>query len=118
MNDYEMVVYAENEHGIDVRYEPLYEDLELYTQEEQDLDTYLCNGVETYEDEQLTFPYSKVKDAFVKWYGQIFCHDEFDSFNEAFDNAWNSFDYVPNSQSCDDVASTMAGMWQFDNNEF
>lgn len=54
----------------------------------------------------------EVKTAFVQLYGNDVYSSEFDSFDQAFRSAWDSFDYVAGASTAEDFAQAMTDCWQ------
>lgn len=56
--------------------------------------------------------FQSIKSAFVALYGEFFNNDSFESFDEAFSDAWQAFDFVAGAESAEDFAEAMCGLPQ------
>ena len=60
----------------------------------------------------MSYTYDEIKRVFIGLYGDFIYHQEFDSFDQAFRDAWNTFDYVANVQSAEEFCEGMTNCWQ------
>lgn len=63
----------------------------------------------------LTFHYQEVRSAYIEMYGEFYDESEFESFEDAFKIAWDSFDFISNATDPYEVAEGMTECSQLQN---
>ena len=56
--------------------------------------------------------YQDAKSAFIFLYGDTIFNEQFGSFDEAFRDAWDSFDFIPGAETPEQFAEGMTECWQ------
>lgn len=56
--------------------------------------------------------FRQAKDAYVELYGKFYNELEFDNFEDAFEDAWKSFDYISGASDEYELAQGMCNCWQ------
>ena len=60
----------------------------------------------------IAYTFNQIKQAFINLYGDSIYNQDFDSFDEAFQAALESFDFITNAESLEDFCQGVAECWQ------